>query len=39
MDKQRVDGIQTLLKSERHHYYRIFPRIRDKLSSKNFALV
>ena len=23
--KQRVNGFQTLLKSARHHYYRIFP--------------
>ena len=28
-----------MLKSARHHYYRIFPRIRDKLSWKKPALV
>ena len=38
-DKQRVDGFQTLFKAARHHYYRISPTIRDKLSWKKPALV
>ena len=37
--KQRVNGFQTLLKSARHHYYHIFPLIRDKLGWKKPALV
>ena len=36
---QRVNGFERLLKSARHHYFPIFPRIRDKLSCKKFALV
>ena len=36
---QRVNGFQTLLKSARHPYFPIFPRIRDKLSWKEPALV
>ena len=36
---QRVNGFETLLKSARHHYFIIFPWIRDKLSWKNSALV
>ena len=36
---QRVNGFQTLLKSARHHYYPIFPCIRDILSWKKSALV
>ena len=36
---QRVNGIETLLKSARHDYFPIFPRIRDKLSWKKSALV
>ena len=38
-DKQRVTGFKTLLKLARHHHYRIFPRIPDKLSWKKLALV
>ena len=37
--KQPVNGFETLLKSARHHYFPIFPRIRDKLSWKKFSLV
>ena len=36
---QRVNGFETLLKSARHHYFPLFPRNRDKLSWKKFALV
>ena len=36
---QRVNGFETLLKSARHHYFPIFPRIRDKLCYKKSALV
>ena len=36
---QRVNGFETLLKSARHHYFPIFPRIRDKLSWEKSALV
>ena len=36
---QPVNGYETLLKSARHYYYPIFPRIWDKLSWKNSALV
>ena len=36
---QRVNGFETLLKSAQHHYFLIFPWIRDKLSWKNSALV
>ena len=31
---ERVNGFQTLLKSARHHYYRLFSSIRGKLSCK-----
>ena len=37
--KQRVKGFQSLFKSARHHYYRIFPWIRDKMSWKKPVLV
>ena len=37
--KQPVKGFETLLKAVRHHYFSIFPRIRDKLSWKKSALV
>ena len=36
---QRVNRFETLLKSTRHHYFPLFPRIRDKLSWKQSALV
>ena len=36
---QRVNGLETLLKSTRHHYFVLFPRILDKLSCKKSALV
>ena len=36
---QRVNGLETLLKSARHHYFPILPWIRDKLSWKKSALV
>ena len=36
---QRVNGFETLLKSARHDYFPIFPRIRDKLNWKKSALV
>ena len=36
---QRVNGLETRLKSSGHNYFRIFPRIRDKLSWKKYALV
>ena len=36
---QRVNGFETLLKSARHVYFPIFPRIRDKLSWKKSPLV
>ena len=31
---ERVNGLKTLLKSARHHYYPFFPSIRGKLRSK-----
>ena len=37
--KQPVNGFETLLKTVRHHYFSIFPRIRDKLSWKRSVLV
>ena len=37
--KQSVSGFETLLKSARNHYYRIFPRIWEKLSWKRSVLV
>ena len=39
MCNQRVNGFETQLKSARHHYFPLFPRIRDKLSWKMSALV
>ena len=39
MCNQRVNGFETLVKSARHNYFPIFPRIRDKLSWKKSALV
>ena len=36
---ERVNGFETLLKSARHHYFPIFPRIRDKLIWKESVLV
>ena len=36
---ERVNGFQTLLKSERHHYYPLFSSIPGKLSCKKSALV
>ena len=36
---QPVNGYETLLKSARHYYYPIFPRIWDRLSWKKSALV
>ena len=36
---ERINGFQTLLKSARYHYYRLFSWLRDKLSVKNSALV
>ena len=36
---QRANGFETLLKSAQHHYFPIFPWIRDKLSWKMSALV
>ena len=36
---QRVNRFETLLKSARHHYFPLFPRIRDNLSWKKSALV
>ena len=36
---QQVNGLKTLLKSARHHYYSTFPRIWDKLKLKKSALV
>ena len=36
---QRINGFETLLKWARHHYFPIFPWIRDKLSWKKSALV
>ena len=39
MCNQRVNGFETLLKSAQHHYFPLFQRIRDKLSSKKSALV
>ena len=37
--KQRVSEFETLLKLARHHYYRMFPWIWDKLSWKKSVLV
>ena len=37
--KQRVSVFETLLNSERHHYYRMFPWFWDKLSWKKSFLV
>ena len=37
--KQRVSGFETLFKSAPQHYYRIFPPIWDKSSSRRSALV
>ena len=37
--KERVSGYEILIKSVRHHYCRMFPRICDKLSSKTSVLV
>ena len=39
MCNQRVNGFETLVKSARHNYFPIFPRIRDKLNWKKSALV
>ena len=36
---QRFNGFETLVKSAPHHYFPIFPLIRDKLSWKMSALV
>ena len=36
---QPGNGYETLLKSARHYYYPIFPRIWDKLSCKKSAFV
>ena len=36
---QQVNGFETLLTSARHHYFPVFPWIRDKLSWKKTALV
>ena len=36
---QRANGFETPLKLDRRHYFPIFLRIRDKLSSKMSALV
>ena len=36
---QRVNEFETLLKSARHHYFPLTPRIQDKLSWKKSALV
>ena len=37
--EHHVNGFETLLKLARHHYFPIFPRIRDKLSCKMSAVV
>ena len=37
--RQHVSEFETLLKSARQHYYRIFPGIWDKLSWKKSVLV
>ena len=37
--KQHVSGLETLLKSARHNYNRMFPWIWDKLSWKKSVLV
>ena len=37
--KERVSGYEILLKSVRHHYCRMFPRICDKFSWKTSVLV
>ena len=39
MCNQRVNGFEKLVKSARHNYFLIFPRIRDKLSWKKSSLV
>ena len=39
IDMMTPDGFETLLKSTRHHYFQLFPPIRDKLTWKKFALV
>ena len=39
MCNQRVNGFEKLVKSARHNYFPILPRIRDKLSWKKSALV
>ena len=39
LGKQRVGGYEKVLKSARHHYYRMFPQMWDKLSWKGFLLV
>ena len=36
---KRLNGIQTLLKPERHHYYPLFSSIRGKLSWKKYQSV
>ena len=36
---QQVNGFETLLTSTRHHYFPVFPWIRDKLTWKKSALV
>ena len=36
---QRVNEFETLLKSTRHQYFALSPRIKDKLSCKKSALV
>ena len=38
-DSQRANGSQTLLKSERHHFYTTVPLMWDKLSWKMLLLV
>ena len=37
--EQRVRRFKTLVESARHHYYRMFPRIWDKLSRKKSVFV
>ena len=36
---QRVNGLETLLKSARHSYFPLFPQLPDKLNWKKSALV
>ena len=36
---QRVNELETLLKSAQHHYFPLIPRIQDKLSWKKSAWV